>query len=175
MLQVILELGFLSLLLRLNPSSVWYSLEPSEAVRTTRGEWVRRGLLVVVKCTLTWRQHQRSWKSRVDTRRGAVKANLKKKWICVKTTDTEVKMGISEKRSSWSFEDSQKIKTTPKNIFLSKAAIESRSHRLDGCQREANVNGLSVSSSLTCSQQPQSPGPVWSCLHCSPHMANLCR
>lgn len=69
-------------------------------------------------------------------------------------------MGISEKRSSWSFEDSQKIKTIPKNIFLSKAAIESRSHRLDGCQREANVNGLSVSSSLTCSQQPQSPGPV---------------
>lgn len=42
-------------------------------------------------------------------------------------------------------------------------------------RRMANVNGLSVSSSLTCSQQPQSPGPVWSGLHCSPHMANLCR
>lgn len=113
---------------------------------------------MVVKCTVTLRQHRRSGKSRVDTRRGAVKANLNKMYLC-KKYGYRGQMGISEERSSWSFEDSQYIYIYI-YIFLSKAAIESRSHRLDGCQREANVNGLSVSSSLTCSQQPQSPGPV---------------
>lgn len=63
---------------------------------------------MVVKCTVTLRQHRRSGKSRVDTRRGAVKANLNKMYLC-KKYGYRGQMGISEERSSWSFEDSQYI------------------------------------------------------------------
>lgn len=38
-----------------------------------------------------------------------------------------------------------------------------------------NVSGPRVSSSPACSQQPQSPDPVWCGRHCSPRTAALCR
>lgn len=51
-------------------------------------------------------------------------------------------------------------------IFLCEAAVEVKAtgwvQAWDSAKwrRVANMNGLSVSSSLTSSQQPQSPGPV---------------
>lgn len=140
----------------------------------TAGIWMQR---YVMKYTIKilWFGHG-AWKRK---KLREVKKNIKTKLSFYSGLGNATmrdfnQIGISaEWRRSWSSGDPKQF------IFLWEVAAKGWEPQTDErvrlCQRRmANVNELSVSSNLTCSQQPQSPGPVWSGLRCSPHMVILC-